>query len=162
MFCRYIYKKKLPPLQQTEDVNYLTTISTQPQVSWSLRTDNVNPCDTTLVPVHQPENCAQADHRLCSLTWLIKVPCLSPSWSSGFLGHKPPVSLPGLAINLSLLQTPKSAWPHCTLGTETCINSTSKQAQCRDGQTLLTHSLTEKAIVSSPLAKPQQFFCSEE
>ena len=30
------------------DVNYLKTKSTQPQASWSLRTDNVNPCDTTL------------------------------------------------------------------------------------------------------------------
>ena len=73
-----------------------------------------------------------------------------------------PISLPGLAINLSLLQSPKSAWSHCVLATQTCINSTSKQAQRRDGWTLLTYFLTEKAIVSSPLAKPQQFFCSEE
>ena len=33
---------------QIENVKYLTTISTQPQASWNLRTDLANLCDTTL------------------------------------------------------------------------------------------------------------------
>ena len=37
-----------------EDVNYLMTMSTLPQASWSLRPDEVNPCDPALFPHHQP------------------------------------------------------------------------------------------------------------
>lgn len=37
-----------------EDVNYLMTMSTQPQTSWSLKTDKVNLCDITLFSHHQP------------------------------------------------------------------------------------------------------------
>ena len=33
---------------QKEDVNYLMTVSTEHAASWSLRIDNVNPCDPTL------------------------------------------------------------------------------------------------------------------
>ena len=36
---------------QMENVNYLTV---ETQASWSLRTDSVDPCDTTLLPHHQP------------------------------------------------------------------------------------------------------------
>ena len=51
--------KKPPPLQQMEDVNYLMTLSTEPQACWSLRTDDVHPCNTALFPHRQPsENCA--------------------------------------------------------------------------------------------------------
>ena len=39
------------------------TTSTQPQDSWSLRTDKVNPCDTPCsLLISQSENCAQGDH----------------------------------------------------------------------------------------------------
>ena len=40
------------------------------------------------------------------------------------LGHEPPVSLHDPEINLSLLQTLmfRFVWPHCVLGTYTCIN----------------------------------------
>ena len=44
--------KKTP--QQIEDVKYLMTTSTWPQASWSLRTDIVHPCDTTLLPYQEP------------------------------------------------------------------------------------------------------------
>ena len=37
-----------------EDSNYLMTMSSSPQTSWSLKTDNVTSCDTTLLPHHQP------------------------------------------------------------------------------------------------------------
>ena len=53
------------------EVNYLMTMSTWPQASWSLRTVGVNPCDATLLPHHQPENCAQADLRLTPLPQLV-------------------------------------------------------------------------------------------
>lgn len=32
-----------------EDVNYSATTNTWPQASWSLKTNDVNPCDTTLL-----------------------------------------------------------------------------------------------------------------
>ena len=35
------------------EVNYLMTVTTSPQTYWSPRTDNVNPCDTALLPDHQ-------------------------------------------------------------------------------------------------------------
>ena len=43
---------KMP--HQMEDVNYLMSMSKQSQVSLSLRTDEGNPHDTTLLPQHQP------------------------------------------------------------------------------------------------------------
>ena len=67
-----------------EDVNYLMTMSTEPQASWNLRIDKVKPCDTTLLPHHQPTK------ELCkiylimylatfpSLIWLLKMLCLKP------------------------------------------------------------------------------------
>ena len=70
LFCRCI---KPPPLQQMVEVNYLMTMSPWPQASWSLRTVGINPFDTTLLPHHQLENCAQADRRPCD-----------PSPSTGF------------------------------------------------------------------------------
>ena len=33
------------------------------QTFWSLRIDNITLCDSTQLPHHQPENCAQADHK---------------------------------------------------------------------------------------------------
>ena len=57
------------------------TISPQPQASWSLSTDNVNPRDTALLPYHQPEM-----HKL--ITYSVTLPPtplpaptpLVPSW----------------------------------------------------------------------------------
>ena len=86
-------KKPKPPLQQKEDVDYLRTMGTQPQASWSLRTDNVNPCDTILPPtISQSESCAQAVSqtlwpprpRPASPTWLFKEFSQNPSGNSGF------------------------------------------------------------------------------
>ena len=57
---------------QMEDAKYLMTQSTQPQAPWSLRTEEVNPCDTTLLHVTP-----------ASLTWLLKTLCRNPSGSSG-------------------------------------------------------------------------------
>ena len=114
---------KLPPPQQMENANYLTTVSTWPQTSWRLRTDSVNPCNTTLLPHHQP---IRIVHKLItypatppSLTWLLKVLCQNPLGSSGLLGHEPPISLHGFAIKLSLFQTPtfQFVWSHCAPGT---------------------------------------------
>ena len=55
LLCRY---NKPSPLQCTlqymEDAKYLMIKSTWHQDSWSIRTDNVNPCDTSLLPPHQP------------------------------------------------------------------------------------------------------------
>ena len=39
-----------------EDVDHLMTISTEPQVPWSLRTDNVKPCDTDCTVTLPSEN----------------------------------------------------------------------------------------------------------
>lgn len=40
----------------------LMTRSTEPQTSWGLRTDKVNPLWQPLLPPYQPENRAQSDH----------------------------------------------------------------------------------------------------
>ena len=37
-----------------------------PQTYWSLRINNVNPCDTGQFPHHQPETCARTDHIPCN------------------------------------------------------------------------------------------------
>ena len=83
---------------QIEDVRYLMTMSTWPQASWSLRTDIVHPCDTTLLPHRQPirELCTSWSQTLqpASLTWFLKVLCKRvPWWLTGkestcqFRGH---------------------------------------------------------------------------
>ena len=43
----------------------------------------------------------------------------------GFVGHEPPVSVQGPAMNFSLLQTPRLqfVWSHWTLHTQTCVNT---------------------------------------
>ena len=100
-----------------------------PQASWSLRTDNVNPCDTTLLPHHQwvRELCMSWSHSLRPHLPHLAFKNVWPntSGSSGLLGQKPPVSSYGPAINLSLLQTLtfQFVWPHCALGTWTCANT---------------------------------------
>ena len=97
---------------QMEDINYLMTMSTQPQASWSLRTDTVNSCDTTLCPHYRPtkELCRDWSHtrQPPSLPWLLKMFCQSPSGRTGFLRHEPPLLLslpwnkPFSASNVSL------------------------------------------------------------
>ena len=62
---------KMP--HQMEDVNHLMSMSKQPQVSLSLRTDEGNPHDTTLLPQHQPIRSVSCDSP--SLTWLFKMLC---------------------------------------------------------------------------------------
>ena len=51
--------------------------------------------------------------------------CQHPAGSLGFLGHKPPASLQGPEISLSLLQMLifPFAWPHSCVGTQTCVNT---------------------------------------
>ena len=82
-----------------------------PQASGSLRTDNVSPCDSTLLPHHQPvrDLCMRSSQTLwsASLTWPLKMLFQNPSGSSGFWDPEPPFSLLGPAINPSLLQTQK-------------------------------------------------------
>ena len=88
------------------DVNYLMTMSTEPQASWSLRTDNVDPCDTALRPHHQPvrQLCPSWSQTLRhpSLTWLLKVLCQNPSGSSrlfkAWATSSPCVTLFGLSV----------------------------------------------------------------
>ena len=84
------------------------TISTDPQASWVLKTDTVNPCDTTLLPHHQPikELCMSWSHTLRppSLTWLLKMLCQNPLESLGFLKAWATIPLHDPALNLSLLQ----------------------------------------------------------
>ena len=127
LYCR----RESPPhlTRQTEDVNSMIVISTAPQACWSLRTGQVHPCDTTCCLTISPsENCAQAHHRPCNPATspaLLKMLCqkslrsLRPFRAWGHL-----VSLHSPAINLALLQTPtfQLVWPHCVLGTWTCVN----------------------------------------
>lgn len=51
-----------------ENVNYLMAMSTQPQASWSLRTDNDNPCDNILFHIIRQSEIQQQ----WSLIWLLK------------------------------------------------------------------------------------------
>ena len=83
------------PFHQMEDVNYSMTMSTQPQASWSLRIDEVNPGDITLFLPHQPIR------ELCTI-WPCTLPHPTPNlafkkcFARGaqvFLGLEP---LPGL------------------------------------------------------------------
>ena len=70
------------------------TMSTSLQTYWSLRTDNVNLCDITLLPHHQPirEIGRSSSHTLgCpSLTLPLKMPCWNPLGRSGFLSTRCP------------------------------------------------------------------------
>ena len=65
----------------------LRAMSTWTQASWSLRTDDGNPCDTILLPHHHAirEMCTSRLHTLqpTSFTWLFKILCQNPSGSSG-------------------------------------------------------------------------------
>ena len=85
------------------------TMRTQPQASWSLRTDKANPCDTTQLLHHQPirESCRSWSCILWlpSLTWLLKVPYRNSSCSLGLLGHEPRL-LAWPCDKTSWLQTP--------------------------------------------------------
>ena len=110
--------------------NYLMTMSTSPQASWSLRTDNVNPCDTTPLPHRQPIR------ELCT-SWSQNPVTPSPHLAftnalpkpfgelEAFQGKNQLISLHGLAINLSLLQTPtfQFVWPHRASGAWICVNN---------------------------------------
>ena len=78
---------------QMEYVNYLVTISTEPQASWSLWRNKVNPCDLTLFPHHQPVR------ELCKIwpltLWSLPSPgCQMLSQhlreAQDFLGHNQP------------------------------------------------------------------------
>lgn len=53
---------------QMENVNYLMAMSPQPQASWSLRTDNDNPCDNILFHIIRQSEIQQH----WSLIWLLK------------------------------------------------------------------------------------------
>ena len=72
-----------------------------PQTYWHLRIANVNPCDTALLPHHQPirKLCRSWSQTLGhpSLTWPLKMPCWNPSGSSGLFEHEPPTILVCLA-----------------------------------------------------------------
>ena len=121
LFYRYLSLTHTP---QMEDVNYLMTMSTEPQASWNLRIDKVKPCDTTLLPHHQPTK------ELCkiylimylatfpSLIWLLKMLCLKPfrelgifkAWVTHLLAW--PCNKPSSAPNSEILVV----WPHCMSG----------------------------------------------
>ena len=75
-------------------------------------TPMTSPCHLT---ISHSENCAQADH--------LKNTLLEPFRE---FGHKPPISLNGPAINLSLLQTLmfRFVWPHYEFGTWIYTNTT--------------------------------------
>lgn len=66
--------------QQMGDVNYLKTMSTQPQASWGLRTGHVHPYDTTC-------SFAQPIGELCKLITSLVTPSLT--WLLEILGRNP-------------------------------------------------------------------------
>ena len=80
-----------------KEIYYLMIGSISPQTFWHLRTDDVNPCDTALLPHHQPirELCTSWSHTPwpSPLTWPLKVLCRNPLRSWGLFGHEPPVLL---------------------------------------------------------------------
>ena len=110
-----------------EDVNCSMTMSTQPQDYWSLKTDIINLCDSTLLPHHQPITVYELiTDPLTSHHPYLALCFAETFWGGqGFLRHKPPISLHSPAINLSLLQTLTfwCVWPHCALGTQICTNN---------------------------------------
>ena len=85
------------------------------QVPWSLRIDNVNPCDTVLLPHHQPIK--RIVHELITypvtpLPYLaFKNTFLKSFGDFRVLGDEPPISLHGPTRNLALLQT--LTFPYC-------------------------------------------------
>ena len=85
------------------------------QVPWSLRIDNVNPCDTVLLPHHQPIK--RIVHELITypvtpLPYLaFKNTCPNPLGILEFGRQELPISLHGPTINLALLQT--LTFPYC-------------------------------------------------
>ena len=87
-----------------------------------MRTDNINPCHTTLLLPHQPgrEVYKRITEAVTPLPHLaVKSTLPKPSESSGLLEHQPLAFLHGPATNLPLLQTPmiQFVWTHCALGT---------------------------------------------
>lgn len=74
-------------MHQMEEVSYLMTMSI-PQTYRSLRNDNANPCDTTLLPHHvnQSELCMSWSHilKLPSFILILKMIPWNSSKSSGF------------------------------------------------------------------------------
>ena len=76
------------------------------------------PCYLT---ISQSEKCTQVDHIPCdpSPSWPLKCFAKPLGGLKVFQGMSHLVSLYGLAINLSLLQTPtfQFVWPHHALGT---------------------------------------------
>ena len=93
-----------------------------PQTYWSLRIDNVDPCDPTLLPHHQPQFFDSHTLWLPSLTLPLKMLPWNPLGSSGLLSASC-LFLLSPAINLSLLPTPtfQFVWPHCMSGTRTWV-----------------------------------------
>ena len=73
-----------------------------PQAYWSLRIDNFNPYDTSLLPHHQPIRELFTSWslilRLPSITWPLKMLCWNPLESSGFLSISCP-RIPGMPYN---------------------------------------------------------------
>ena len=69
-------------------------MGTQPQASWSLKTDHINPCDTSLI-ISQSEICAQANlvPETLSPHLAFKNALLKPFEELGFLEHEPPCRL---------------------------------------------------------------------
>lgn len=76
---------------QREDVNYLMTMSTWLPGYWSLMIFTIHPCDTILLPRHQPsrELCMKWSYTLWHppphFTWPLKL----LSWNPAFLPHNP-------------------------------------------------------------------------
>lgn len=71
---------------QKDNANYLMAMSAQPQASWNLMTDNVNPCDNTLFHYHHivRDPATSAPH----LTF--KNTAENLLGDLGFSGHEPP------------------------------------------------------------------------
>ena len=96
-------------------------MNTQHHASWSLGTDKINPVTALwCFTVTQSENCTQRiDHRPCDPPphLLFKNALQKP------FGEL--ISLHGLGIYLSLLQTPsfQFVWPHCASGPWACVNT---------------------------------------
>ena len=76
-----------------EEVSYLMTIRIELQTYWCLRIDNVNPCDTALLPHHQPIRIAYGLITYPGIPFphlAFKNALLKPMGSSGFLSTSCP------------------------------------------------------------------------
>ena len=102
----------------------------RPQTYWSMRTDKVNPCNTALLPYHQPirELCTSwsKNLRLPSLTLSLKMLPWNPSGSSGLLSMNHlfslygPCNKPFSALNSDVLVCLASLCAgHMNLGSKT-------------------------------------------